>query len=633
MTNSDQINLVVSNRALPLVTIAIPTFNRSGFLRSAIDSALAQAYEAIEVVVSDNGSIDETAKVVESYHDDRLRYVRQESNIGLVANWNACLNLAKGEYCLILSDDDRLAPNAIRELVSGFDECQVGTTIVPSKDIAFVYGNCEIDSRLTNKISLSLSAPPQESSAAYRIGVLRGVRVSYPSATLFRTKDALEVGGYSSRFEVAIDIGLAFEISALYPKVVYTEAITTYYLFHPQNFTSSIGTEALLGTIDMLGQQAIHAISPQNYNLFRETKKACARAHASALASSLVRHYSKGEIEFRHVAVQFWQYRNLFWSVGCAGVLIKGMARLILAIPRDVLHQRNTSPNLLVVDRVKVVIRREYKLLKKIAQASMAGFRLSALQGRLWGPKVLMNSLPKSGTNLLEQVLIQLPYMRRRMRYTLGYWDGSEATTLRQLSRIRRGEFLAAHLTATEYILQTLLRENFKTLMMIRDPRDIAVSHFNYVTYIDYTHPSHQYFKSLPDDDARLMAVIEGVDGIVQPIWRVLEQYRPWLTADGVLVVRFEHLIGARGGGDDQLQMRTVSDIARHLNIPIDETQLSMICSEIYSETSPTFRKSQIGDWGKVFKPEHITAFMRSAGEYMKYYGYPVTGQNQHHSP
>ena len=84
--------------------------------------------------------------------------------------------------------------------------------------------------------------------------------------------------------------------------------------------------------------------------------------------------------------------------------------------------------------------------------------------------------------------------MRRRMRYTLCYWSGPETPVLRQIGGIRKGEFLVAHLTATEHFLEALPKNNLKALMMIRDPRDIAVSHFNYVTYIDNAHPSHQYF-------------------------------------------------------------------------------------------------------------------------------------------
>src|SRR4051812_35940589 len=82
----------------PVVTIAIPTFNRAALLRGCVAAALAQSYQRFEVLVSDNASVDETAKILTEFDDQRLRVVKQERNIGLVPNWNACLAEARGDY-------------------------------------------------------------------------------------------------------------------------------------------------------------------------------------------------------------------------------------------------------------------------------------------------------------------------------------------------------------------------------------------------------------------------------------------------------------------------------------------------------------------------------------------------------
>lgn len=94
----------------PLVTIAIPTFNRAALLKRCVAAALAQTYQCMEVFVSNNASTDETAQVLETFDDRRLHVVRQASNIGLIPNWNACLAEAKGEYIVFVSDDDLVAP-------------------------------------------------------------------------------------------------------------------------------------------------------------------------------------------------------------------------------------------------------------------------------------------------------------------------------------------------------------------------------------------------------------------------------------------------------------------------------------------------------------------------------------------
>jgi glycosyltransferase involved in cell wall biosynthesis len=94
----------------PFVTIAIPTFNRAALVKSCIAAALAQSYPYFEVFVSDNASTDETPDVLKAFDDRRLRSNRQQTNIGLVGNWNACLAQAKGEYIVFVSDDDIVEP-------------------------------------------------------------------------------------------------------------------------------------------------------------------------------------------------------------------------------------------------------------------------------------------------------------------------------------------------------------------------------------------------------------------------------------------------------------------------------------------------------------------------------------------
>ncbi|HZY04967.1 MAG TPA: glycosyltransferase [Anaeromyxobacteraceae bacterium] len=95
---------------MPRVSIVIPTFNRLGMLAEAVTSALAQRYPDLEVLVSDNASEDGTREAMQAHiADRRFRYFRNETNLGMVANWRkAVFEHARGDFFLILSDDDRL---------------------------------------------------------------------------------------------------------------------------------------------------------------------------------------------------------------------------------------------------------------------------------------------------------------------------------------------------------------------------------------------------------------------------------------------------------------------------------------------------------------------------------------------
>ena len=94
----------------PAVTVAIPTHNRAGLLREAIDSVLQQTFQDFEVLVLDDASTDDTPMVVDSYTDPRIRRIRHSVNVGMKANWNRGVELADGEFVTLLHDDDRWDP-------------------------------------------------------------------------------------------------------------------------------------------------------------------------------------------------------------------------------------------------------------------------------------------------------------------------------------------------------------------------------------------------------------------------------------------------------------------------------------------------------------------------------------------
>ncbi len=103
----------------PLVSITIPTFDRPRYLQEAIAAGLAQTYENIEVLVFDNGHLEETLAIGEeaARRDSRVRFRRNERNLGMSGNFNALGDAARGEYLVAIGDDDRLLPEFVDRLV------------------------------------------------------------------------------------------------------------------------------------------------------------------------------------------------------------------------------------------------------------------------------------------------------------------------------------------------------------------------------------------------------------------------------------------------------------------------------------------------------------------------------------
>lgn len=102
-----------------LVSIAIPAY-KTEFLVEAINSALGQDYLNLELIIVNDASPYDIDTIINSYTDSRIRYYKNECNLGkqsIVLNWNKCLSLAKGNFFILLCDDDMLKPNFVSELL------------------------------------------------------------------------------------------------------------------------------------------------------------------------------------------------------------------------------------------------------------------------------------------------------------------------------------------------------------------------------------------------------------------------------------------------------------------------------------------------------------------------------------
>ncbi len=88
-------------------------FNGANFIREAVDSVLRQTESSFELLVVDNGSTDETVRLVAEYTDPRIRLHVNSANIGLIPNFNKCIELASGAFVLLLPHDDVLLPTAL----------------------------------------------------------------------------------------------------------------------------------------------------------------------------------------------------------------------------------------------------------------------------------------------------------------------------------------------------------------------------------------------------------------------------------------------------------------------------------------------------------------------------------------
>jgi glycosyltransferase involved in cell wall biosynthesis len=180
------------------VTIGLPTYNRANrFLIPALEHALAQDWDNLEIIVSDNCSTDNTGEIVASFDDPRLRYVRQKENIGANNNFNYCVNEAKGSYFLLYPDDDVIDPDFVSSCmhaaggIADYGVIRTGTRLI------------DADGNLIRDIPNNASG--LDYNAFFR-GWMNGSFTSYVCSTLFNTKMLRDIGGFQSHHGLFQDL-------------------------------------------------------------------------------------------------------------------------------------------------------------------------------------------------------------------------------------------------------------------------------------------------------------------------------------------------------------------------------------------------------------------------------------------
>lgn len=214
----------------PLVSVCIPNYNYGHFIEMAIKSACEQSYSNIEVVVVDNASTDQSIDIIASLQQKyQFRFVRNERNIGMVENFNKCMELSNGEFVLFLSSDDVLKPQFVSRCMELFS----------TYDVGMVAAHCD---GIDDQHNVADKKPFYESS-----GIIKGQEhakiflmtgVYFPSQVLIRKKTLQSVGGWNTKYPIFFDWYLWFCIS-LKSNIGYIRDSLVSYREHDHNASSA----------------------------------------------------------------------------------------------------------------------------------------------------------------------------------------------------------------------------------------------------------------------------------------------------------------------------------------------------------------------------------------------------------
>ena len=307
----------------PQVTIAIPTFNRLSYLRQALDSALSQTYSNVQIVVSDNCSADGTADFVSSISDQRLVFLKQEHNLGMAGNWNACLERATGEFFLLLSDDDYLEASAIEKLALAF------TSSEHPEQVAVACCRIWEVNQQGEKISITPAPLPCEEARDFALQFFLRKRVLHPCSALFRTNDLRQIGGYSQgNVQVAVDAMAWSRILLQRGMIAGVAEPLTNYRVHQANVTSTQRIQVWQKDIRALAQLWSEAFHGSPAELRQRLHKTARQYEGWVVAAIINQSAHSWAGRFRAIA-NYHRCRDTFAGLAGKADLLAGIAKLL----------------------------------------------------------------------------------------------------------------------------------------------------------------------------------------------------------------------------------------------------------------------------------------------------------------
>jgi glycosyltransferase involved in cell wall biosynthesis len=202
-----------------MISVGLPAY-KTEFLERSIESILNQTYSDFELIIVDDHSPEDVKGIVNQFNDDRIRYFRNEKNLGmpyLTDNWNECLKYANGEYFVLFSDDDIYEPDFLEELM-------LLATKYPNTEL--FHCRVAVINEDDEVINLSPLCPEYESGLDFIWHRVNGKRLQFAPDFMCRTEKLREIGGFHeiplawgsddiTWFKIAVNSNVAYSSKVL----------------------------------------------------------------------------------------------------------------------------------------------------------------------------------------------------------------------------------------------------------------------------------------------------------------------------------------------------------------------------------------------------------------------------------
>ncbi len=123
---------MTNKKSNPLVSVIIPTYNRAHLIKRSIKSVLNQTYQNLEIIVVDDGSTDDTKEIIESFNENRIKYIQHKQNKGAAAARNTGIKCSKADFIAFQDSDDEWLSEKLEKEIDAFGDSTVNVGVVYS---------------------------------------------------------------------------------------------------------------------------------------------------------------------------------------------------------------------------------------------------------------------------------------------------------------------------------------------------------------------------------------------------------------------------------------------------------------------------------------------------------------------
>lgn len=214
-----------ANGESPLVSVCVPTYHDAPFLPQSLSSIVSQTYQNLEILVGDDASPDNTAEIVRSFQDSRIRYLRNTINLGQFENVNRLVGQCQGKYIAIYHSDDYYDSEIVRKEAAFLESHpEVGAVFALDRrvdDFGRIIGEMKLMPEIRPNTPLAFSE-------IFPILLRHRNRVFRTPTFMCRAEVLRAAGGFSSSYDIAGDLEMWLRVARLAPVAVLNEYLMYY---------------------------------------------------------------------------------------------------------------------------------------------------------------------------------------------------------------------------------------------------------------------------------------------------------------------------------------------------------------------------------------------------------------------